>query len=184
LGKINIGEKIAQYRKQKGLNIKEVSKKTGLTSSMLSQIERGNANPSINSLRLIAQALEVPLVSFFEDEENTKTLVVRANQRKKVMSPLNEEVVYESLSPHLAGKIQFTLMKLGPKMESAEKPMSHEGEEAALVLNGDIRLHLEDEVLELHHGDSVRIPPGKAHKWENKGDEEINVVFAVTPPSF
>ena len=47
---INIGEKIAQYRKRKGLSIRELAKLANVTPSLLSQIERGLANPSSYSI--------------------------------------------------------------------------------------------------------------------------------------
>ncbi len=184
MAKIDIGSKILQYRRQKGYTIKELAKKTKLTSSMLSQIERGNANPSINSLRIIAKALDVPLVNFFEDEDNVENLVVRADQRKKLMMPSNHGFVYESLSPNLSGKIQMVLLRLNPGEETTESLMSHEGEEAALVLEGKAKIYLEDGVFELESGDSIRIPPGKPHKWENIDNIIVTVVFAISPPSF
>ena len=76
---INIGEKILDYRKAKNMNIKELAAKSGVTSSMLSQIERGLANPSINSLKNIAKALEIPIFNFFVSQVDTASLVVRAD---------------------------------------------------------------------------------------------------------
>ena len=53
---INIGEKITQYRKSKGLSIRELAKLADVTPSLLSQIERGLANPSVNSLNFLIVA--------------------------------------------------------------------------------------------------------------------------------
>ena len=65
---LNIGEKIAQYRKSKDLSIRELAKMADVTPSLLSQIERGLANPSVNSLKSIANALNAPLFTFFTSE--------------------------------------------------------------------------------------------------------------------
>ncbi|EPZ54464.1 helix-turn-helix family protein [[Clostridium] sordellii ATCC 9714] len=46
------------------MTIKEVANITGVTPSLLSQIERGLSNPSINTLKLISKALDVPLFYF------------------------------------------------------------------------------------------------------------------------
>ena len=62
---IDIGKKIKDVRKNKGLSIKDVAKKAGISSSMLSQIERGLANPSINTLKLITHILEIPMFTLF-----------------------------------------------------------------------------------------------------------------------
>ena len=58
---INVGITIKNIRKAKKLLLKDVALKCGISSSMLSQIEKGNANPSLNTIKSIAQVLEVPL---------------------------------------------------------------------------------------------------------------------------
>ena len=72
---INIGEKIAQNRKNKGLSIRDLAKLAEVTPSLLSQIERGLANPSVNSLKSIANALNVPLFTFFTSEVIKEDLI-------------------------------------------------------------------------------------------------------------
>ncbi|GAA3332977.1 hypothetical protein GCM10020331_095210 [Ectobacillus funiculus] len=63
---------------------------------MLSQIERGLANPSIQTLKTLAKSLDVPTFSFFIEETNTMNLVVRSNSRKKMII---ENLSYELVSP-------------------------------------------------------------------------------------
>ena len=46
------------------------------------------------------------------------------------------------------------------------------------------RTALENAEYTLYEGDSIRIPPAAAHRWENRSDRETSVVFAVSPPSF
>jgi transcriptional regulator with XRE-family HTH domain len=181
---INIGEKISEYRKSKNLNIKDLAKLTGVTSSLLSQIERGLANPSLNTLNAIAKVLEVPLFSFFTTSVNTKELVVKADRRKKMILPERENILYELLSPDLNGAIELALMKLTPSSDSSEELLEHEGEEVAFVMEGKVNLVLENSTIELDTGDSVRIPMGMRHKWINEYSEDVKVIFAVTPPSF
>ncbi|MCG4471113.1 helix-turn-helix domain-containing protein, partial [Lawsonibacter sp. DFI.6.74] len=67
--------------------------------SMLSQIERGLSNPSINTLKMIAKALEVPLFNFFKENKNSEQLVVRKDKRVKLTFPENNNLMYEMLSP-------------------------------------------------------------------------------------
>jgi len=181
---INIGEKIVEYRKSKGLSIKELSKKSGVTSSMLSQIENGHANPSINSLKTIAKALEVPIFNFFISPIDTSSLVVRADQRKKMILPDNDAFAYELLSPNTNGSIGMMLMTLKPKTSSSKSLMDHPGEEEAFVKKGQIELYLHDQVIILEEGDSVRILPNMAHRWHNPFNTDAEVIFAVTPPLF
>jgi len=181
---INIGEKISEYRKIKNLSIRDLAKLTDVTPSLLSQIERGLANPSLNTLKTIGKALEVPLFTFFTTSANTKELVVKADKRKKMILPGRENILYELLSPDLSGSIEFALMELVPNSDSADELLEHEGEEVAFVQEGKVKLYLDDNSIVLDTGDSVRIPRGVRHKWENPHDTNARVIFAITPPSF
>ncbi|MBI6871953.1 helix-turn-helix domain-containing protein [Clostridium aciditolerans] len=181
---INVGEKISEYRKAKNLSIRDLAKLTNVTPSLLSQIERGLANPSLNTLKVIAKILEIPLFAFFVTPLNTKELVVRSDKRKKMILPENKNVAYELLSPDLSGAIEFALMKLTPNSNSSEELMEHEGEEVAFVIEGKLNLYIDSNVIVLDTGDSVRIPRGMKHKWENSYKENGAIVFAITPPSF
>ena len=108
---INIGEKITQYRKSKGLSIRELAKLANVTPSLLSQIERGLANPSVNSLKSIANALSTPLFTFFTSEVVKEDLIVRGDNRKKVILPGEDNVIYEMLTPGLGDNLEFNVMQ-------------------------------------------------------------------------
>lgn len=181
---LELGKAIAKFRINKNYNIKQLAEKTNVTSSMLSQIERGISNPSLNTLRVIADALEVPLLSFFTQSEKSKDLITRADARKKIVFPPPQNLEYMLLSPDLSGLIEMVLMKIPPVSQSAENPITHIGEEVAYVLEGSIVLHIGDDIETLNTGDSVKIPPGVQHKWENNTDKEVTIIFAVTPPTF
>lgn len=178
---IDIGKKVEQYRKNKDLSIRELAKLANITPSMLSQIERGLANPSIQTLKSLAQALEVPIFSFFLEETNMADLVVRSSNRKKMVI---ENLSYELLSPDFTGSLAVAIMHVPPNAYSSEKLMGHKGEEIAFILEGKIKVHLGMEEFILEAGDSLKIPAHMEHKWENHFSQNAVVLFAVTPPIF
>lgn len=180
---LNLGEKLQSFRTTRKMSIRELSQKTGITPSMLSQIERSLANPSINSLKVIAQALDVPLFYFFKEDSNKKDLVVRGNMRKTIGFP-EQDVTYDLLTPDISGNIEFCMMHIPPNTDSVKVPMSHEGEEVAYVVEGEVELLVGAVTYSLSKEDSVRIPPFTDHKWINNSDSLVKVVFAVSPPSF
>lgn len=181
---INIGKKISEYRKTKNITATQLAKMAGVTPSLLSQIEKGTANPSINTLKVISKSLDIPLFTFFVTHVNTDELIVRSNKRKKMIFPQNNNLSYELLSPNLNGAIELALITLTTNSQSSNETMSHEGEEVAYVLNGKVNIHLNDEVITLNEGDSIKILPHMKHKWENPYDKDTNVIFAITPPTF
>lgn len=184
MNEVNISKNISEYRKGKGLTIKELANLTGVTPSLLSQIEKGSANPSINTLKQISHALDIPLFNFFINDVVTEDLVVRADSRKKIMFSECDSFAYELLTPDSKGSIEFMLMRIPPHESSSEELFSHKGEEVAYVMKGCVNLNLMNNLIELNSGDSVRIPPHSKHKWENISYFDCEVVFAVTPPSF
>ncbi|MGL6108054.1 helix-turn-helix domain-containing protein [Romboutsia sp.] len=181
---VNVSQNILKYRKSKNLTIKDLASLSGVTSSLLSQIEKGTANPSLNTIKSIASVLEVPLFNFFVSDINTKDLVVRADSRKKMTFPESDSFSYELLSPNLNGSIEFMMMKIPQNAHSSDELMDHKGEEVAYVTKGSVHLYLMNDVILLNTGDSIKIPPHAKHKWVNEFSNEAEVVFAVTPPSF
>lgn len=181
---INVGNTIKNIRTSKGILLKEVAEKCGISSSMLSQIEKGTANPSLNTIREIAHVLEVPIFKFFmaPEKEEDKIAVLKKEKRKIIES---ENLRYELLSPEVKADIEC--MKMILKKDNSEtsiKPKAHKGEEIAVLLKGKVRITIENQSAILEEGDSVHIPALKAHKWTNLTEDEAIIIFAVTPPEF
>lgn len=181
---INIGKKIYEYRNKKNLSIKELSEIVGVTSSLLSQIERGISNPSINTLKMISKGLDIPLYNFFKEDKTSSELIIKKENRVKLTFPENNNLSYELLSPSSNGVIQSMLLELPNNSSTSNDLMSHEGEEVATILEGCVDLHLDAEVLSLNNGDSVRILPNMNHKWVNNSSDYVKIIFSVTPPKF
>ena len=165
--------------------MRKLSTLTGITGSMISQIERNQVNPSINSLKQIAKALEIPLYFFFQDDAHSEEMVVRNGSRKTIGLPGQSDVTYELLTPDVRGSIEFCLMTVHAGSNSGDLPQSHNGEEVAFVMQGPVELMLgAQETQLLHSGDSVRIPALVQHRWINRFEAPAQVIFAITPPSF
>lgn len=181
---LNLGKKIQNLRMERGLSVRKVAGMANITPSMLSQIENGLVNPSINTLRSIAQVLDTPLYSLFK-EEQTADVVVHPENRL-VMGLTNEpDVHYELLTPDTKGSIEFCMMVIAPHCSSYRDAKSHDGEEVAYVCAGEhVELDLDGTPFTLKVGDSVRIPANVPHVWHNHADVTVRVIFAVTPPTF
>lgn len=183
-----LGKKIRNIRIEKGLSLKQLAEEMKVSSSLLSQIERGLANPSLTTLRSISQKLEVPMFSLFEDEKNKDTKIVRKKERIQIKNGKSNsdklELGYDLLTPNLKGAIQMCEMHLGPHQISSEKLNKHNAEEVAVCTKGSIELNLKDEVFLLNKGDSVVIEKNTPHFWENPTNKSCTIIFAMTPPIF
>ena len=108
---LQIGQRIKDCRVAKGLTVKDLAAQAQITSSMLSQIERGQANPSLNTIRLLSGALDEPMFRFFMDEVNVRNEVVRAGERRHIIEHGTE---YELLAPDTNGLLEMLELTLAP----------------------------------------------------------------------
>lgn len=184
MNELNIGRKVTEYRAQRKMSSKELAEKAGLTPSMLSQIEHSQANPSINTIKKIAAALNIPIYRLFQEEEIAAPLIMKKSERRIIGYPDVEDIRYEMLLPVGGASIELCIMHISPSEESSENLICHAGEEAASVLSGKVTLIYEDMAYNLEAGDSVRIMPNISHRWMNNSNETAEVIFAITPPTF
>lgn len=181
---LNIGKKIQELRLKQKTSIRKLSSAAGITASMLSQIENDQVNPSINTLRALASALNAPLYHFFKEEEEDQP-VVTPNTRKTIGRKNKPDVVYELLTPDTRGSIEFCMMVIPAGSSSNLHAQGHIGEEVAFLYSGEcVELEMESRCFTLRQGDSVRIPPQSQHVWHNHSNAPVQVIFAITPPSF
>lgn len=175
-----LGRRIRALRTERGLTLTGLAARVGITRSFLSSVERGVAYPSILVLRSIAAALEMPVFLLFTAPESNG-IVVRKDSRKVIRSP-GSPVSYELISPDLRRKIEMIIVRHKPGAEYSA--MAHQGEECALVLRGRVIITIADEDYELNEGDSIYYDSGLPHKARAVGQEEAEIVSAITPPNF
>jgi len=177
-----LGHRIRTKRKDRGLSLNQVAEKINKTSSYLSQVERGLAEPSITALREIAKALEVPIFYFLIEEENHNS-VVRKSERRKLNFP-GSHLTFELLSPDLNRDMEIIEATLEPGAETSEDPLNHLGEECTVVLKGKMYIKIGDKEYNLEEGDSIYYKASLPHKIRSTGEEDLQFISAITPPNF
>lgn len=177
-----LGEKLRLLRSERGLTLAQLAKRAGVSVSFLSQLERGSNHASIETLRRIVQALEVPLFHVFLSE-HADPLVVRRGARKRMAFP-GSEADYELVSPDLKRKMELVLISLQPGRATFKSAFSHPGEECDYVLAGKVRFEIGDRVEVLGEGDAIYFDCGIPHRFVNLGTTPAVMLAAVTPPTF
>lgn len=178
----DLGLKIRTRRQELDMSIKQLADLTGLTSGFISQVERNQTEPSITSLRKLAEALEVAVFHFFIDEVNNNC-VVRKHQRQKIKFR-DSHLAYELLSPDLNRQMEMFYAELEPKAATSDELMAHNGEEVILVLKGTMEITVGTDVYLLEEGDAIYYFASIPHRIVNIGDEELAFVSTITPPRF
>ncbi|KAF0125292.1 MAG: hypothetical protein FD152_2811 [Xanthobacteraceae bacterium] len=176
-----LGETIRVMRQRAGLSMQEVAKRTGLSTGMISQVERALATPSVRTLRLLSIALDVPISYFFEEHAaaSPARYIVRRNDRR-LLRLTASGVVKEALTPVEKGELEFYELTLNPGGSSGTDFVQHTGEKAGYVLSGRLRLWLDHEAHVLEAGDSFRFPSTVPHMFDNPSQQVARIIWVTT----
>jgi len=179
-----IGKELKRIRKEQNITLDLLSKKAGVSPGLISQIERGKTCPTVVTLWKILKPLNISIGRFLTRSEKQKKIVVKKNERK-LMNLSNSEAIYELLTPDLDGEIEFIKVILKPGMKNKKDGLiSHEGEECGIVINGNLKIILDNKEYNLEEGDSIRFNSSIPHVFINTGDKNSISYWAMTPPSF
>jgi transcriptional regulator with XRE-family HTH domain len=180
-----IGSQVRQLRRKRNLTTTRLADLVGVSKSMISQIEHGNANPSIGTARSIATALEVPLFALFLDpdgEREGQSTVVRKDERITLLVP-GSDAVRELLVPDLNRAMTVGIARIPPGASSSPVPTTHLGEECVFVLKGTVSVDVCDQSYTLCAGDALYFDAQLPHVCENVGDCEAELLSAIAPPT-
>jgi transcriptional regulator with XRE-family HTH domain len=179
---MRIGEGLRGLRQTRNMTLKDLAEATGLSAAMLSQVERDRTDPSLETLRRLAKALDVPVFSLLRDADNDAVAVVRRDDRMLIRSP-HCRTAYARVSPG-QGRLELLEGTLGPWGATSQEPWSHPSEECAVVLSGALVVEVADERYKLDTGDSCYFDSRLPHRYLNMTDAAVSFLIAITPPSY
>ncbi|QUJ76806.1 helix-turn-helix transcriptional regulator [Sulfitobacter albidus] len=172
-----LGQLIRKCRQQRKLTLKELCDKAGMSVGYLSQVERGNATPSLGTLAQISHALDLGL-DYFVARPKPGDAVSYAERRPK-FSISDTSVTYETLSSEFPGhELSAFIMHCPPGFKS--ETFQHEGEEFIYILSGSIEKTLDGEAFTLREGDSLHYNGLTPHSWKTLGDAPARMLWTGT----
>ena len=183
----DIGNKLRALRLRKKIALVDLGKHTGLSASMLSQLENGKLTPTLPTLARIAMVFDVGLDHFFGARRGQKTFaVVRAAERirfpERAGSP-NPAYFFECLAFAAQGKgLQAYLAEFPSRKSGEPEEHLHDGAEFFFVLEGSIGITFEGEEHVLRQGDSVYFDASGQHSYRGIGRTAARALVVTTPP--
>jgi len=187
----NLGDEIRQLRKVRGITLQELALATGKSVGFLSQVERNLTRPSVTVLQDISEALSVHIGWFFPEDgaapaDEREHIVRAANRRRLTYSELSDTDYLGLhdylLSANLNGNLALGISRYEPGATTGDDCYSHGGEEAGMVLSGNLELTLDGRVHRLEAGDSFSFDSSLEHRYANpSSSEEAVVIWANTP---
>ena len=158
---------------------------SGLSTGFLSMVERGRSSLALTSLNNVAKALDTDLADLFESERKVRVShplphVSRADEDNQ-LSIASSQRVYEVLSPRAQGLVLEPLLVTIRSNSDLEEPYSHEGEEFAYVVEGEVIFTVDGEDHRLGPGDSIHLLSTVPHAIRNDTKEPTKILWVLTP---
>ncbi len=176
---VSIGERMRALRRKQELSLQQVADAAEVSIGFLSHVERGLSSPSVRDLLRIAAALDVDMSLFFEPQATrdpgADPIVVRVADRQEVS--FFAGVIKQRLTPSGPSSLQVYMITLEPGGRAGDTPYTHGGEEAGVVLQGRVRLTVEDTDFLLEEGDSFRFLSNRPHRFSNAFNAVTRVVW-------
>ena len=182
-----VGQRIRDLRIERGWTLKDLAARCDLSTSFLSQVERGLSSVSITSLHIICQALGMTLGEFFQEAGETAGEAEPGRPTHEVMKAKDQRAVnlseasikYRFLSREFAGR-QFEIMLGEIPPGYYYPPFPHEGEEFGYVLEGQLRLTIGNETYALGPGDSYHFAAATPHGYQAEGASAVRILWVQT----
>lgn len=177
----NIAINLKRIRAARGISLDVVSEQTGVSKSMLGQIERGVANPTIGIIGKIVSGLRVELNDLIRTPVEELYHV-----HKERLIPTKEEAgkykVYTYFPYEKERNFEIYVIEIEAGFFYYSGSHGENTREYVIVNEGTLNLWVDNQELVVHTGDAVRFETGKEHKYINKGDTllKFEVVFAYS----
>ncbi|HEY3837932.1 MAG TPA: XRE family transcriptional regulator [Bryobacteraceae bacterium] len=187
LGSYDIGRKLRTLRLRKKIALLELARHTGLSASMLSQLETGKLLPTLPTLARIAMVFDVGLDHFFGAKRDQhrfhhvrKEERMRFPERPDIPAP---SYFFECLAFATQNKLfDAYLADFAARSSRQSVAHHHDGVELIYVLEGVLTVHFEDGDHTLNSGDSAYFDSTEPHSYRSAGGHTARALVITSPP--
>jgi XRE family transcriptional regulator, regulator of sulfur utilization len=173
-----IARNLAAIREQRHYSLDELAALTGVSRSMLRQVEKGDSSPTISTLWKIANGLKVSFTSLVKEEKAPVSVIDNL-----AGTPITEKDESYRLfplfpfEPDRKFESYFVQMRPGAKLESE----GHRGEveEYIFVTQGVLRLGVGESSFRVEKDHSIRFPASGAHSYRNAGTAVVKMIMII-----
>ena len=181
-----LGAIVRRTRQRMGLSVEALAARSDLSAGLISQLERGRGNPSLQTLSRLAAALGTQLVALLQSAQRRGEPVVRADARLVLpdLDPAPDggpRPVRELLTPSLDSPLQVIRTVMPARSSHEARPFRHLGTESVHVLAGRLVVGVGEDVHELGAGDTVTYDCTRGHWWKNPFEEPAELIGITVP---
>lgn len=160
-----LAKRLKESRKNKGLSLEATAKLSGVSRSMLSQIERGESSPTVATLWNLTRALQVDFAGLLDDEKpNLAIKEIMRDERTPTIDSQGEGCRIRILSPaNQVGQLEIYEISFTAQGKLVSEPHSAGCEEHLTVQEGTISVSVDDNIVHLNQGDTIRYAADRPH---------------------
>jgi transcriptional regulator with XRE-family HTH domain len=205
----DLGHRLREAREQKKIGLRELARRLGVSPSLISQIETGKSEPSINTLFAIVSELELPVNEIVFDSKRDagqpsgaaparaqdgqvgrrtgepgsagagESPVQRSTNRTSIS--LESGVSWQRLTAQPDHNVDFLYLRYPPGSESTppHSLMRHNGTEYGYILSGRLQVSIGFDTFEIGPGDTIAFDCTQPHRFATVGDETVEAVWFV-----
>lgn len=168
----NVSENLREIRRKKQMTLEEASRRTGVSRSMLSAIEKGDANPTISVLWKIANGYKVKFTSLIESQKQ-ENQVIRAADVMPLTEGDGRYINYPAFPFDEKRLFETYRIRIDAGGSLEAKPHMPGTEEFITVFSGQVNITAGEEIFDLNEGDSVHFLADVPHAYRNTGTETV-----------
>lgn len=176
-----IANNLKRIREERKLSLDKVADLTGVSKSMLGQIERGESNPTISTCWKMANGLKISFTDLINPHQSDIVVL-----RKKEVEPMIEDDGRYKLYPFFPYESdrRFEMYSIEIEKGGHLNAEAHrEGtEEYLTVFQGQVTIKVNNEEFIINKGDSIRFKANKPHAYINSGDELTMISMVIYYP--
>lgn len=176
-----VGARVRSLREGAGLSLRDLAERSGVSATMLSQVERGHTSPTLAVAGKIAAGLGLSLSRLLRLDEAPHVVVSRAADHRRQARGGHR---IEELTPPLPGlRVDVSAHELDPGRATGgegDRPMHEPGSrETAVVLEGELVLVVDREEHRLEAGDSVTFDADLPHHFKNQSEAATRFIAVI-----
>ena len=176
---VNVATSLRELREARGISMRTLATKSGLSANALSMIERGKTSPSVSTLYKLADALGVSITAFFGAENKKKQIVFLKSDERTHMSFTRG--VFEGLGgAQFSGRVEPFMLTLESGASSGTRSIVHAGHEFVFCLRGKLEYFVDKQFFQLEAGDSLLFSSKLQHKWKNPGSTVTTALVIIS----
>lgn len=173
-----IGQRLRAARLARHLTMEQVAEATHLSKGFISRVERDQTSPSVNTLVVLCEVLDLPIGDLFTRTDATHLPLEQAPRINLGGRGADERL----LSPRRDGRFQMIRSRVEPGGDGGDTLYTIGAEiELVHVIGGSVRLEFSDRSWDLSEGDTLTFNAREPHNWHASSTEGADLIWLLVP---